>query len=86
MSPLATVARVAEILGGIPVWEVFPNSAAEHAGIKFGDIILRVNGIATPTFDSFLAAGRKHLEHLEFEIFRNGELLRLSTTFEQQSR
>jgi S1-C subfamily serine protease len=77
MSPLAAVARIAEILGGIPVWEVFPDSAAEHAGVKFGDIILRVNGVATPTFDSFLAAGRDHLERLEFDVFRNGELLHL---------
>jgi S1-C subfamily serine protease len=78
MSPLAQVARVAEILGGIPVWEVFPGSAAELAGVRFGDIILRVNGVATPTFKSFLAAGEAHLEHLEFDVFRAGKFLRLT--------
>jgi S1-C subfamily serine protease len=78
MSPLAQVARVAEILGGIPVWEVFPGSKAELAGVKFGDIILRVNGIATPTFKSFLAAGEVHFENLEFDVFRAGRFLRLT--------
>ncbi len=77
MSVLAEIARVARLLRGIPVWEVFPDSAAEHAGIRFGDVILSVNGVPTPTFQKFLAAGADHLESLEFEVFRNGERLRL---------
>lgn len=78
MFPIANVAEVAKILGGIPVWEVYPDSAAEDAGIKLGDIILRVNGVATPTFRSFLAAGEAHLGHLVFDVFRDGKLLRLT--------
>lgn len=64
-------------MGGIPVWEVFPESDAAQAGVRFGDIILRVNGVATPTFETFLEAGEQHLGDLEFEVFRNGQLLRL---------
>lgn len=75
---LAGIARVAEVLGGIPVWEVFPESAAAQAGVRFGDVILSVNGTATPTFEAFLAAGAANLEDLEFRVFRNGSLLRLS--------
>jgi S1-C subfamily serine protease len=69
--------QLARILGGIPVWEVFPESGAAEAGVRFGDIILRVNGEATPTFEKFLEAGQAHIERLEFEVFRNGELLTL---------
>ncbi len=65
-------------MGGIPVWEVFPDSGAALAGVRFGDIILRVNGVATPNFEKFLEAGERHLSDLEFEVFRNGQLLRLS--------
>lgn len=75
---LANIARVAEVLGGIPVWEVFPESAAADAGVRFGDVILSINGTATPTFEAFLAAGAAHLGDLEFGIFRNGSLLRLT--------
>jgi S1-C subfamily serine protease len=75
---LAHIERTAQILGGIPVWEVFPRSEAERAGIRFGDIVLSVNGTATPTFDAFLRAGARHLAELEFEVFRNGATLRLS--------
>jgi S1-C subfamily serine protease len=79
-SNLAHIERVAQILGGIPVWEVFPRSEAERAGVRFGDIILSINGTATPTFEAFLDAGAYHLQELEFQVFRNGATLRLSST------
>ncbi|HEY4159585.1 MAG TPA: PDZ domain-containing protein [Polyangiaceae bacterium] len=78
MSPLPTIARLAKLLGGIPVWEVEPDSEAADAGLRFGDIILSVNGVATPTFKRFLAAGGAHLDDLVFEVFRNGKSLKLS--------
>jgi S1-C subfamily serine protease len=77
-SDLAQIEKLAKVLGGIPVWEVFPDSAAAEAGVRFGDIIVSVNGKATPTFKAFLAAGEVHLEHIEFEVFRNGRMLVLS--------
>ena len=77
-SSLAQIERLAKVIGGIPVWEVFPDSAAAIAGVRFGDIIVSVNGTATPTFEDFLSAGEAHLAHLTFEVFRNGELVSLS--------
>ena len=76
-SDLVELEDLAKVLGGIPVWEVLPDSAAALAGVRFGDIIVRVNGVATPTFEAFLDAGEAHLSHLEFEVFRNGRLVRL---------
>lgn len=80
MSVIAKIEELAKLLGGIPVWEVFPESGAALAGVRFGDIILRVNGVATPTFEEFLAAGEAHLAHLEFEVFRNGKMLTLTSS------
>ena len=75
----AQLDRLARILGGIPVWEVYADSGAAAAGVRFGDIILRVNGKETPTFEQFLAIGEANLSRLEFEVFRNGKTLRLSS-------
>jgi S1-C subfamily serine protease len=75
---LAQIERLAQVLGGIPVWAVAPGSSARNAGVRFGDIILSVNGIPTPTFKAFLQAGRAHLTSLEFKVFRNGKVLLLS--------
>jgi S1-C subfamily serine protease len=78
LSSLAQIEKLAKLLGGIPVWEVFPESAAAMAGVRFGDIIVSVNGTATPTFEDFLAAGEAHLSNIEFEVFRNGKLVMLT--------
>lgn len=72
--------RLAKLLGGIPVWEVYADSGAAAAGVRFGDIILRVNGKQTPTFEHFLQVGEANLSNLEFEVFRNGKTVRLSTS------
>lgn len=74
----AKLDRLAKLLGGIPVWEVYADSGAAAAGVRFGDIILRVNGKATPTFEHFLAIGEAHIANLEFEVFRNGQTLTLT--------
>lgn len=75
---LAQIERLAQVLGGIPVWAVAPGSSARNAGVLFGDIILSVNGVPTPTFQEFLRAGRKHLQHLEFKVFRSGKVMVLT--------
>jgi S1-C subfamily serine protease len=77
-STLAQIEKLAKVIGGIPVWEVFPESAASMAGVRFGDIIVSVNGTATPTFEDFLAAGEAHLANIVFEVFRNGRMMSLS--------
>jgi S1-C subfamily serine protease len=74
---LARIERLAEVLGGIPVWGVAPGSSARQAGVRFADIILSVNGVPTPTFEDFLRAGRAHLMHLEFKVFRDGRVIKL---------
>lgn len=77
-STLAQIEKLAKVIGGIPVWEVFPESAAAMAGVRFGDIIVSVNGTATPTFEEFLAAGEAHIAHIVFGVFRNGQMMNLS--------
>lgn len=72
---LAQIERLAQVLGGIPVWAVARGSSAQHAGVRFGDIILSVNGVPTPTFKAFLRAGRAHLASLEFKVFRSGKVV-----------
>jgi len=77
-STLAQIEKLAKVIGGIPVWEVFPESAAAMAGVRFGDIIVSVNGTATPTFEEFLAAGEANIANIVFGVFRNGKMMSLT--------
>lgn len=71
---LETIAR---LLGGVPIWGVLPGSAAHRAGMRYGDIVIRVNGIETPNFAQYLRAQGGRSKHIEFEVLRHGVLHKL---------
>jgi S1-C subfamily serine protease len=73
MNKPSVVQAVAEIVRGVPVWGVLPGSAAGRAGVRRGDIVVEVNGVATPTVDAFFEARRKRDDAAEIVLFRGGE-------------
>ena len=64
---------IANILGGVPILGVLPGSAADRAGLRYGDIVTRVNGLPTTTFNEFLTAHDRSGGSLSLEVFRDGE-------------
>jgi S1-C subfamily serine protease len=50
------VETLADALGGMPVWGVLDGSVAARAGIRYGDVVLEVNGLKTPDARAFLEA------------------------------
>jgi hypothetical protein len=65
----------AAVLGGVPVWGTVQGSAAETAGLKGGDILLRVNGVPGNRVGDEL--GRDAFGQLEFQILRDDSLILL---------
>jgi S1-C subfamily serine protease len=65
----------AAILGGVPVWGTIQGSAADAAGLKGGDILLRVNGVPGNVAAQNLS--RDAFGQLELQILRDGDLIRL---------
>jgi S1-C subfamily serine protease len=47
---------MAKIYGGMPFMGALPDSPAERAGLRWGDIVLAVNGMPTHDCDSFVKA------------------------------
>jgi S1-C subfamily serine protease len=59
---LSNVSTMAKIYGGMPFLGSLPDSPAERAGLRWGDIVLAVNGLPTPDCDAFVKA-RMAREH-----------------------
>jgi S1-C subfamily serine protease len=65
--------RLAGKLGGLPVLGCRPHSPAASAGIRYGDILLRVNGMPTPDWTAYLTARALDDTYMVVEMFRGGE-------------
>jgi S1-C subfamily serine protease len=77
LSP-SELARLATILGGLPILGCLAGSPADGAGIRYGDILLRVNGMPTASWDDFLQARDRDGTRLAARVFRQGVELELS--------
>ena len=61
--------EIAATVKGVPVWGCLPGSTAAEAGVRYGDIVLAVNGVPTPSIVEYLE-GRK-LRTDGFELRRS---------------
>lgn len=64
--------KLAAALGGLPVLFCRPGSPAEQAGVRYGDIVLSVNGMKTPDWATFIEARGRSAQKMELELFRDG--------------
>lgn len=64
--------EIAETVQGVPVWGCLPGSTAAEAGVRYGDIVLSVNGMPTPGIDEYLQARKLRTDGFELRLFRAG--------------
>lgn len=55
-----------------------PGSPADKAGMKPGDVIIAVNGVAVSNFDDYLNATETRKNPMTLDILRNGRYLEVS--------
>lgn len=73
----AELARLAAALGGLPVLACRPGSLAERAGVRYGDIVVAVNGIKTPDWAAFIEARALDAAKMTFELVREGTRMKI---------
>jgi S1-C subfamily serine protease len=69
------ITRLAIALGGLPVLGCRPGSPAARAGIRYGDVLLAVNGVPTPDWTTYVQARAIRERETEIAIFRAGDEL-----------
>jgi S1-C subfamily serine protease len=82
--------QVANSLSGLPILGCSSGSPAASAGLRYGDIVLSVDGAPTPSWSAFFeasASARAHAEcSLRLRVFRHGRELDLMLSLSQQAR
>ena len=73
----SSLTKLAETLGGLPVYGCLPGSPAERAGVRYGDVLLSVDGRATPTWDAYLDAREHSGASISVRLFRDGAELEI---------
>lgn len=73
MFPRETVERLARTLEGVPILGVLPGSPAALAGIRYGDIVLEVNGQRVTNLVEYMEAKSSRDSGMDVLVFRSGE-------------
>jgi S1-C subfamily serine protease len=67
--------EIAVAVRGVPVRGCLPGSTAAKAGVRYGDIVLAVNGFPTPGLDEYRAARNVRRDGCELRLLRDGREL-----------
>jgi serine protease DegQ len=81
LTPPRDLERLAAAYGGIAVLGAISGSPAARVGIRYGDILLEVNGVPVTTVDDYLAARELRDDHMELRLVRDGRELTLSLSW-----
>ena len=82
MIPRKQLEEIAATVQGVPVWGCLKGSPSADAGVRYGDILLVVNGMRTPTIDDYLAARRLRTDGVDLLILRDGTEMTLHLQFQ----
>ncbi|MBX3158509.1 MAG: PDZ domain-containing protein [Deltaproteobacteria bacterium] len=68
----SALCELARSLNGLPVYGCLPGSPAERAGVRYGDVLLSVDGVTTSTWDEYIAVRRRSGATICCRLFRDG--------------
>lgn len=77
MKSLDEVYELAQAFGGIPVLRCTPDSPADRAGIRYGDIVVAVNGHPTPDLAAYVEAQDTPSLRVPVTVIRDGHPVEL---------
>ena len=77
---ISDLRRLAKTLGGLVIYGCIPGSPAHRAGLRRGDILLRVNGHRACELQQYFAEGKDLPPRTKLTILRDGAELQVTVT------
>jgi S1-C subfamily serine protease len=65
--------KLAAALEGVAVLGVLPGTPAAEAGVRYGDVVLAVNGVRVRTLADYVEAKDLRPDGMEVVVFRSGD-------------
>jgi S1-C subfamily serine protease len=81
MIPRKQLERIAAVVRGLPVCGSLNGSDDSPPSVRYGDILLAVNGMRTTNVDDYVAARKRRTDGVELEVLRDGRRLVLFLQF-----
>lgn len=72
MQSRVNLGKLASTLRGIPIWGCLPGSVAKEMGVRYGDILLSMNGRQTSNVDEYIEARNLSNKEAIVVVFRDG--------------
>lgn len=85
MAEQGTNQKIADTYGGILILGALPGSPAAELGLRYGDVLLSVNGVRTAAVEHFLEARALDPKRMRIEIVRSGQTLTLDLDISKRS-
>jgi len=77
---------LAKALEGIPVLGALEGTPAARAGVRYGDILISVNGRRTRTFGDYVEAKDLRKDGMQIVVFRAGEERLTELTYDESRK
>jgi len=85
MQSPAELTSLATTLGGLPVLGCLAGSPAEEAGMRYGDILLALDGMPTSSWAEFVRARCRAGSRIQVRVFRQGRELDMWISLKSES-
>ena len=76
------VFALAKALEGIPVLGTLEGTPAARAGVRYGDVLISVNGTRTRTVADYVTGKNLRLDGMDVVVFRNGANVELAFEYD----
>lgn len=83
MIPRKSLFSLAEALDGLPVLGALSGTPAHRAGVRYGDILLSVNGKRVRTVTDYVEAKNLRTDGMDVVVFRSGEERVITLSYEE---